>query len=381
MIKYSKELMGNDHAFLRQTVATKKVNDKKRIVKLVDLFCGCGGISLGVQEACNTLKYNLEIPLAVDFDKEAIECYYANFPQASVRNCDIGMLFTSALGATFSDEERTLQALVGDVDILVGGPPCQGHSDLNRYTRRNDPKNSLYLYMARAAEVFKPKNIIIENVVGAIHDKGQVVQTVERHLRNMGYYVSVGFVDLVDIGVPQTRRRLILVASKVTRVDVNTIPCKYSISEERTVKWAIDDLQHPTCNNIMNTPSMPSKDNRVRIRYLFEHDLYDLPNEQRPPCHRDKPHSYNSIYGRLHWDMPSQTITSGFYSACMGRYVHPSEERTLTAHEAARLQFFPDYFDFSTVNSRTALATIIGNAVPMKLPYLVSIELLSKGGD
>jgi DNA (cytosine-5)-methyltransferase 1 len=111
---------------------------------------------------------------------------------------------------------------------------------------------------------------------------------------------------------------------------------------------------------------VPQSQTEKRINFLFDNQLYELPNEQRPPCHRDKAHSYDTVYGRLRWDRPAQTITSGFYCMCMGRYVHPEQRRTLTGHEAARLQFFPDFFDFSPAKSRTKLAEIIGNAVPPK---------------
>ncbi len=110
---------------------------------------------------------------------------------------------------------------------------------------------------------------------------------------------------------------------------------------------------------------------------MFDHDLFDLPNELRPPCHRNKSHTYNSIYGRLKWDNAAQTLTSGFYSTSMGRYVHPSELRTLTAHEAARIQGFPDFYSFDEAKKRTNLAKILGNAVPPKLSYACFMELLN----
>ena len=193
----------------------------------------------------------------------------------------------------------------------------------------------------------------------------------------MGYKVDIGIVDLVKIGVPQTRRRLILLASLNAEYSVEKIQEEYAVNKERTVEWAISDLEKVVPTSLLDTPSVPSKVNQQRIHYLFEHDVYDLPDEERPPCHRNKKHSYNSIYGRLHMDKPSQTITRGFYNNCMGRYVHPTQERTLTAHEAARLQFFPDYFDFSSVSNKTALGIIVGNAVPMKLPYVYALALLS----
>jgi DNA (cytosine-5)-methyltransferase 1 len=102
------------------------------------------------------------------------------------------------------------------------------------------------------------------------------------------------------------------------------------------------------------------------MKYLLDRGEYDLPNELRPPCHQGD-HSYKSMYGRLKWDEPAQTITSGFGSIGQGRYMHPERARALTAHEAARIQGFPDYFDFSSCPTRSALATMIGNAVPPAL--------------
>lgn len=345
-----REIPGGDYAFLRDKRPKRLPVNPEKTVRLVDLFCGCGGISLGVKEACNTLNYGLDIPLAVDFEKEASDCYARNFPEAKVVNRDITQLFSDMVGSPFTDKEIELQQMVGRVDLLVGGPPCQGHSDLNRYTKRNDPKNHLYLYMTRAAELFRPRLVIIENVTGALHDKGQVVQCVQKDLTKLGYKVDIGIVDLVKIGVPQTRRRLILLASFDNAYSVEKIQEEYTVSQERTVDWAIGDLTGVAQSTLLDMPSIPSKENQRRIHYLFEHNVYDLPNEERPPCHRNKKHSYNSIYGRLHPNKPSQTITRGFYNNCMGRYVHPTQERTLTAHEAARLQFFPDYFDFSYNN-------------------------------
>ena len=376
MINYDREIPGGDFEFLRRKVPTISAGNHEKTIRLVDLFCGCGGLSLGVKEACNTLNYDLEIPLAVDFDKEASSCYGLNFPKANIINSDITQMFSDKIGTPLTIKEENLKQTVGHVDLLVGGPPCQGHSDLNRYTKRDDPKNHLYMYMARAAEIFRPKLIIIENVTGALHDKRHVVQSVEEVLIKLGYKIDIGIVDLVKIGVPQTRRRLILLASLDKGYSVNAIQEAFTVSRERSVEWAIGDLVKTEQLTLMDTPSVPSKENQRRIHYLFEHDVYDLPNEERPPCHRNKKHSYNSIYGRLHPDKPSQTITRGFYNNCMGRYVHPTQERTLTAHEAARLQFFPDFFDFSSVSSRTALGVIIGNAVPMKLPYIYALVLL-----
>ncbi len=114
----------------------------------------------------------------------------------------------------------------------------------------------------------------------------------------------------------------------------------------------------------------------TRIRFLFRHGRYDLPNHQRPPCHRGNNHTYKSVYGRLHWGKPAQTITSGFTCMGQGRFVHPSAKRTLTPHEAARLQFIPDFFSLGDHVGIAALAEMIGNAVPPKLTYVIALELV-----
>lgn len=364
------QVNGCDSTFLRK-ISPPSFSRGTPCVSLVDLFCGAGGISLGVAEAISDSGKTLSIPLAVDFEPNAVNVYRHNFPYANVLVGDLSQIFsTGEIECPITLDEKRLRDQVGKVDILVGGPPCQGHSDLNNYSRRNDPKNSLYFIMARAAKVLQPEIIFIENVLGARHDKnGVVTQTVES-LREQGYFVDVQSIDLVDIGVAQKRRRLVILATKNgDRQLISDIVNRYRCTP-RDVKWAIGDLENKDALNLSDTPSTPSKDNKARIDYLFDNNIDDLPDSKRPPCHQHGNHSYKSVYGRLKWSEPSQTITSGFYSMCMGRYVHPSKRRTLTAHEAARLQFFPDYFSFEAAGSRTAIAKIIGNAVPPKLSYV-----------
>ena len=122
-----------------------------------------------------------------------------------------------------------------------------------------------------------------------------------------------------------------------------------------------DESEHRT--DMYCTPSRMTPRNRKRVEYLFKHDVYNLPNKQRPPCHKNG-HSYISMYGRLHWDQPAQTITTGFGCMGQGRFVHPTRPRVITPHEAARIQGFPDFFDFSAASTRRSLQDLIGNAVP-----------------
>jgi len=371
------EIRGEDRTYLRQKQRPNFEHGNGE-VRIVDLFCGAGGISLGLAEAARAFGRKATICLGVDIEPRALAVFKNNFPQARLEEADLAAMFSSDLDSPeFGKQELALRKSVGHVDILVGGPPCQGHSDLNNFSRRSDPKNRLYLLMARAAKVFQPTFVVIENVPGAKHDKGGAVASTMAALTREGYHVTYDVIDMREIGVPQSRKRLVMIAAKDKAHDIRTLLSAYR-TEVRSVRWAIDDIQDEAPGSLATTPSTPSHDNKERINYLFDLDVSDLPDKLRPPCHRDKSHSYKSIYGRLRWDEPAQTITSGFYSMCMGRYVHPSRRRTLTAHEAARLQFFPDYFSFEAAEKRTALAQIIGNAVPPKLAFVFGHYLIGQ---
>jgi DNA (cytosine-5)-methyltransferase 1 len=185
-----------------------------------------------------------------------------------------------------------------------------------------------------------------------------------------GYQIATSVVSLSGIGVPQRRRRHTLLAFLDLGIEPADVLRSLPTCDERSVRWAIDDLEHLATPNGIDVPSRPSAENERRIGWLYDNDVYDLDNNERPACHRDQRHSYKSMYGRLMWDQPAQTITTGFGSMGQGRFVHPSQRRTLTPHEAARLQFFPDWFDFTaggSVQGRGKWATMIGNAVPPKL--------------
>lgn len=369
------EVQGSDYGYLRFS-ERPLIGSWSRTVRTVDLFAGCGGTALGVEEACRSLGLRSEIAWAIDLEASACRVFKDNFPEASVVEGDLQSYLSGDVKGALTDDERRLRKQVGEVDLLIGGPPCQGHSDLNNFSRRNDKKNGLYLYMARAAQVLQPQHVLIENVQGLPHDSSGVLDRTLSVLEKEGYRLSHGLIDMARLGVPQRRRRHIVLASRIGSVRTLEDIVRDAEIAERDVAWAIADLTDRPATSIINTPSTPSKDNQARINYLFDNGLFDLPNEQRPPCHRDKKQTYTSVYGRMRWDRPSQTVTSGFYSMCMGRYVHPDRRRTLTGHEAARLQFFPDFFRFEAAGSRTALAKIVGNAVPMKLSYTLTRELL-----
>jgi DNA (cytosine-5)-methyltransferase 1 len=346
--------------------------DRGRL-QLVDLFSGCGALTLGIVEAGRALGLQIDPVLAVDLMPDALATYGLNFPNAILHAGPVESVLGGSLGSAARAEEADLGRRLGQVDILVGGPPCQGHSDLNNHTRRNDPKNELYLRMARFAELFEPQHIVIENVPGVVHDINGVAQRTRSYLMKLGYRVQGTTIHAVDLGVAQRRKRYLTVASKSPAFNLETAVARLTVPE-RSVGWAIGDLLNVANGDVFDTPAKHAEQNERRIAYLFEHDLHELPDSERPVCHRDKPHTYKSVYGRLHWDEPSGTITSGFGSTGQGRFVHPLRPRSLTPHEAARLQYLPDFFQFPAVGRRS-LQEMIGNAVPPKLAYAVGLEL------
>lgn len=335
-------------------------------VRSVDLFCGCGGLTLGLAMAAADRGLALDVALALDASPTASNVFARNFSKARVEVGDISAYFSSPLGAALSGEEQKLTESVGVLDVLLGGPPCQGNSNLNNHTRRDDPKNALYARMARAAEVLKPRVVLIENVPSVVHDRAGVVSATRAALTKQGLAVADSVVSLLGLGVAQRRRRHVMLA---LHPDLGFDPVQLLTgspsSRPRDLRWAISDLCVDT-TVAFNRPSVASPRNQARMAWLLDRDEYDLPNALRPSCHQNE-HSYKSMYGRLRWDEPAQTITSGFGSMGQGRYVHPAEARTLTPHEAARLQGFPDYFSFDDVERRGALATMIANAVPPQL--------------
>jgi DNA (cytosine-5)-methyltransferase 1 len=368
-----RQIDGSDQRFLRRKKRSNYANGGTA-VRLVDLFAGCGGLTLGVAEACRELGRSLDVRLAVELVPEMWSVYDANFPEVYPRRAsDIFQWLDGRVAARTTNRERTTRMLVGPTTVVVGGPPCQGHSTLNNHTRGDDPKNALYERMVRAAEVLEPETLLIENVPSLARDRAGVLERSVMRLERLGYSVTHDVVRLSDLGTAQLRSRHVLVAT--TEPAPATLARAPHLRLSRTLRWAIGDLKC-TLGTLFNSAANLSPENEQRARWLLENDKYDLPNWLRPPCHQDPGHKYKSMYGRLDWDKPAQTVTTGFGSPGQGRYLHPSEPRTLTPHEAARLQFFPDWYDFAGVTKRNRLQDMIGNAVPPKLSYLLTLDVL-----
>lgn len=364
-----------DRQFLTSDRWPSPTTEVNSPVRVSDLFCGCGGLSLGAREACSALGRSFQPVLAIDNDERALRVYRQNFTPLYSPAQRIETILDGALGAPPTASERSWRHKLGDIGLVLAGPPCQGHSDLNNQTRRTDPRNRLYDRVGRFAEVYRPEHLLIENVPSVVRGRDGALNATVDLLERAGYMVDSGVVDLLELGVPQRRKRHIVVASLSKALVIAEVVEKYRVPE-RGVLWAIGDLRDAVGKGPFERASQCTQENLRRIHHLFNNDLYDLPNALRPSCHKNGGHTYKSMYGRLRWTEPAQTITSGFGSPGQGRYIHPSKPRTLTPHEAARLQFFPDSFSFAGIRHRTALATMIGNAVPMRLSYVFCLEFL-----
>jgi len=365
-------------------------------IRSVDAFCGCGGLTLGATQAAIAVGRRLESVAAIDVDEGGLEVHQSNFGTTHALHSSASSLVdfhVSGAGANakFAYEpeviDQALASEVGKIDLFLAGPPCQGHSNLNNKTRREDPRNLLYLTAVALAVGLRARMVAIENVPEVVSDRSDVVAAAKSLLNTSGYrFLDSGVLAAHEMGWAQTRKRYFLLAAKEEPTgDHLTLKAVASglRREAQNLGWAIGDLMgeasDPIRIGVMDTIPALSEENRSRINWLFDNNKYELPNEERPECHRDG-HSYPSVYGRMYWDKPAQTITTGFLTPGRGRYIHPVRPRVITPHEAARIQAFPDSFRF-VVNghdpARNALTKWIGDAVPPVLGYAALMPLLS----
>ncbi len=365
----------NDQRFLRKgdPPSYERSSDATEIV---DLFCGCAGLTYGALEGLERSGRSGAPALAVDLDPQPLKVMRKTLAldERQIESWDLANL--QEVDSDPTTEESALFSRVGEESLLLAGPPCQGHSALNNHTRHDDPRNDLYMAVARAAELTHPRAVVSENVGGVRSDRKRAVSRCVEALEALGYEVVEKRLDLRGLGVPQRRIRHVVVATKGEEFDWDRV----GVLPDRDVSWAIEDLLDRESTGTFDTASQASDKNRERIDWLFNEDQFDLPNDRRPNCHQDGNHSYVSMYGRLRWNRPAQTITSGFGSMGQGRFVHPLRRRTLTPHEAARLQCLPDFVVFDSVPlTRSALATIIGNVAPPLLATRVVEALVEQG--
>lgn len=357
---------------------------------VADLFSGVGGLALGFMRAAADLGVGCQSVFASDLDERALAVYRHNLKTRVLSSRSAASLVDFQVRgqgkqARFPYEPeligKDVAELRGSIDVVLAGPPCQGHSSLNNRTRGDDPRNRLYLTVPAFAVACDAQTVVIENVPGVTRSRGNVVETAVALLEDSGYQVTTDKLAADALGWPQTRKRFFLVASRQGR----PIPLGELSSGLRRpalpVGWVIGDLLdvEPNGPDPLHVTADLSDENAGRIAWLFEHDEFETPNHLRPDCHKDGT-TYGAVYGRMRWDQPSPTLTTGFFTPGRGRFVHPLRPRTVTAREAARIQGFPDWYDFTAggeiTPSRKDLSKWIGNAVPAILGHTAAMSVL-----
>jgi DNA (cytosine-5)-methyltransferase 1 len=359
-------------------------------LRIADLFCGPGGLSSGFALGCKLLGYQPVHQLAVDVDEEALRVaarnHHVKYPIAgsTAGLVDYKVQYLADGNVTFAEPpiitDDTLGRLVKSVDVVIAGPPCQGHSTANKNRKFFDQRNLLYLTVPAIAIALEAPFVVIENVPGVQASQQGVVQSTWQILEAHGYSVSGAVLDASRFGWVQQRKRYFMVASKKAEpLDFRelVIPMM-SRQPAMPLSTVIGDLVDTDEISFMTEEPKMTVENMERIRYLHENDLYDLPDSERNQAARLGGTTYRSVYGRMYWDRPCQTLTTGFMSPGRGRYVHPLLRRTINPREAARLQGFPDsyIFDVAGPPARTALAKWIGDAVPAPLGLAAAISVL-----
>lgn len=356
-------------------------------LRVADLFSGPGGLALGVRQLAAEAGRELVSELCCDTDAAAVAVYAANHGTRRRQTDSAKSLVDYRLvdgDFAYPPEiiDKGIAEAVQGAELVMAGPPCQGHSNLNNHTRRDDKRNELYLSVPAFAIAAEARAVVIENVPAVVHDQGSVVATAQRLLESAGYQVTAGNLAADAMGWPQTRRRFFLVARRDgPPVPLDEVAESLFGTEPRSVWWAIGGGQACTGDPALDTPVELSPQNRERVDWLFDNDEHDLGLAERPDCHQDGT-TYGSVYGRMHKDRPAGTITTGFLTPGRGRFVHPTERRTLTPAEAARLQGFPKTYKWTVgaaSPTRSQLAKWIGDAVPMPLGYAAALSALAPG--
>lgn len=351
--------------------------------KVIDLFAGVGGLSYGFSQ-----NNRFEIVAANEYDKDIALGYVLNHPEVKMINCDIKDL----------TDEMLLENNVSDIDIIVGGPPCQSYSTLGK--RKMDDRAHLFEEYCRILQIVNPRIFVFENVTGLLSmQNGKLINIIKEEFARLGYETKMKVLNAVNYGVPQYRERVIIVGVKGTNNYEYPSPTH---GEERTsyndlipyitVEDALSDM--PILESGQESIIYATEPQNDYQRYLRKNSNYltensapqngqhlieimralpdggtkeDLPESIRPKS------GYGNTYAKMWWKKPAPTVTRNFATPSSSRCVHPRDSRALTTREGARLQSFPD--DYKFYGSKTTKNLQIGNAVPPLLSIAIANQI------
>lgn len=314
--------------------------------------------------------------MGIDIDQKALSTFNANFND---RGKSIDM-FT----ATGKDVTDAAGIERGDVTVLIGCPPCQGYSKLSGEAGKNDPRNILVKKFGEIVEYIQPLFITFENVPGVV-DKTGYFEEMIRTVEGCGYQITKQIVDMREYGIPQRRKRMVVVGCRDPKIFAGFRFPEVTHSASGTdgriryasVRDAISDLpkisaggSDPSVHNHSSMGHGQKVTDRIIAIPKDGGSLKDAPEIFRYACHKGDNRGYNDVFGRMKWDCPSPTITTGCYNPTKGRFLHPEQNRAISLREAARLQTFPDDFQFS--GGVISVSKQIGNAFPPKYAELLA---------
>jgi DNA (cytosine-5)-methyltransferase 1 len=338
----------------------------------VDLFAGGGGLTLGLKRA------GFNVVAAVEVEPHAFSTYKANHPEVHALKQDI---------RTVSGESLLQFSPSGEIDLLAGCPPCQGFTSLTSKYKRFDPRNILIREMSRLVKESSPRAVMMENVPGLTTKGKELFVEFLEVLGDLGYFVSFHILQTADYGVPQSRRRLVLLAGKGFSIDIpkpthSRLP-NSQLKAWRTLRDGLPDLPRPLTLDQSARCGGPlrvnwhvvrslSPRNRRRIRLAKPGKVWTaIPRKLRPACHQRKSAGFTNVYGRMAWGRVAPTITAGFATLSKGRFGHPDQDRTISVREAASLQTFPLDYIFDTPFMEY-VCDIVGNALPPRFAQTLS---------
>lgn len=347
---------------------------------IIDLFAGVGGLSYGF-----SVLPQFNIIAANEIEKDISAAYTLNHPNVKMLNCDICDLTEDGLHKVLDGRK---------IDLVVGGPPCQSYSTLGK--RRNDERANLFMQYKRILGILQPRAFVFENVTGMLSmNKGQLFRRIQTEFEELGYDLKHEILDAVDFGVPQHRERVILVGTKGKNRFVYPTPTHGDgLKPYVTLKDAIGDLPQLSSGEkkdyysagitndflafvrnenetVVQEHSAPKNgEHMIKIMKTLKEGQSkdDLPEDIRPKS------GYGNTYAKLWWNKPSTTITRNFACPSSSRCIHPRDSRAMSIREGARLQSFPDDYQFYGSDGMKRLE--IGNAVPPLLSMAIARQML-----
>lgn len=348
--------------------------------KILDLFSGAGGFSKGFD-----MIDEFETVLATDFNQPALETFQSNFPDA-LTIC--GDITDKKIKNEILEKSRELS-----VNMIIGGPPCQGFSNKGKKLGLGDPRNFLFLEYLDIVKHLNPEIFIIENVKAMMNaSDGYFMNEIKKKISELGYFLDYGVLTASDFGVPQKRERTIIIASRRRKY---YLP-KKGTGPVVTVRDAIFDLAYLNSgegefestyrfNAMSDYQEFLRKysKNKLFNHIATNHSSVALEKLKMIPAEKGKEYlpesmhgkqKFKTTWGRLKWDEPSPTIDTRFDTPSNGRNSHPFLDRSITPREAARLQSFPD--DFVFIGKKTQITKQIGNAVPPLLALAIAKSII-----